>query len=121
MLGNRFPLKMKGEVYCCCIRSVIRYGSKAWCLKENEKAILGRMERAIVSCANRKLFDRKMSEEQMDMLRLRETIDEIATANKVRWHGHIQWRDDDSVLRVALDLEVSGKRKRGRPKKTWKT
>ena len=29
-------------------------------------------------------------------------------------------RDDDSVLRVALNLEVSGKRKRGRPKKTWK-
>ena len=29
-------------------------------------------------------------------------------------------RDDNSVLRVALDLEVSGKRKRGRPKKTWK-
>ena len=28
--------------------------------------------------------------------------------------------DDDSVLRVALDLGVSGKRKRGRPKKTWK-
>ena len=25
-------------------------------------------------------------------------------------------RDDDSVLRVALDLEVSGKRKRGRLK-----
>ena len=30
-------------------------------------------------------------------------------------------KDDDSVLRVALNLEVSGKRKRGRPKKTWKT
>ena len=29
-------------------------------------------------------------------------------------------RDDDSVLRVALDLEVSGKRKQGRLKKTWK-
>ena len=29
-------------------------------------------------------------------------------------------RDDDSVLRLALNLEVSGKRKRGRPKKTWK-
>ena len=29
-------------------------------------------------------------------------------------------RDDDSVLRVALDLEVSSKRKRGRPKKTWR-
>ena len=29
-------------------------------------------------------------------------------------------RDDNSVLRVALDLEVSGKRKRGRTNKTWK-
>ena len=29
-------------------------------------------------------------------------------------------RNDDSVVRVALNLEVSGKRKQGRPKKTWK-
>ena len=28
-------------------------------------------------------------------------------------------RDDDNALRVALDLEMSGNRKRG-PKKTWK-
>ena len=41
-------------------------------------------------------------------------------ANGVRWYGHVLWRDDNNVLRVALDLEVSGKRKQGRPKKTWK-
>ena len=41
-LGNRFPLKMKGKAYRCCIRSAILYGSKTWCLKENEKAILRR-------------------------------------------------------------------------------
>ena len=29
-------------------------------------------------------------------------------------------RDDNSVLRVAVDLEVRGKRMRERPKKTWK-
>ena len=29
-------------------------------------------------------------------------------------------RDDDSVFRAALNLEVSGKRKRERPQKTWK-
>ena len=29
-------------------------------------------------------------------------------------------RDDDSVLRVALNFEVSGKRKRGQLKKIWK-
>ena len=24
LLGNRFPLKMKGKVYCCCVRSAIQ-------------------------------------------------------------------------------------------------
>ena len=55
----------------------------------------------------------------MDMLGLKETIGRLATANGVRWYGHVLRRDDNSVLRVALNLEVSGKRKRGRLKKTW--
>ena len=63
---------------------------------------------------------RQEDEEQMDMLGLKKTIDRLATANGVRWYGHVLRRDDDSVLRVALNLEVSGKRKRGRPRKTWK-
>ena len=67
-----------------------------------------------------KVVDRKTTEEQMDILGLKETINQLATANGVRWYGHVLRRDDDSVFRVALDLEVSGKRKRERPKKTWK-
>ena len=49
---------------------------------------------------------------------MKKTIDRLATANGVRWYGHVLRRDDDSVLRVALDIELSGKRKRGRPKMT---
>ena len=67
-----------------------------------------------------KVVDRETTKKQMDMLELKETIDRLATANEIRWYGHVLRRDDDSVLRVALNLEVSGKRKRGRPKKTWK-
>ena len=36
LLENSFLLKMKGKVYRFCVRSAIMYGSKAWCLKENE-------------------------------------------------------------------------------------
>ena len=120
LLGNRFPLKMKGKIYCC-VRSAILYESETWCPKENEKAILRRTERAMVrAMCGQKVVDRKTTEEQMDMLGLKETIDRLATANGVRWYGHVLRRDDDSVLRVAVNLEVSGKRKRGRPKKTWR-
>ena len=58
-----------------------------------------------------KVVDKKTTEEQMDILGLKETIDRLATANRVRWYGHVLKRDDDSVLRVALDLDVSSKRK----------
>ena len=117
LLGNRFPLKMKGKVYRCCVRSAILYGSETWCLKENKKVIL---RRAVRVMCGQKVVDRKTTKEQLDMLGLKETIDRLATANEVRWYGHVLRRDDGSVLRVALNLEVSGKRKRGRPKKTWK-
>ena len=67
-----------------------------------------------------KVVDRKTTEKQMDMLGLRKGIDRLVTVSEVKWYGHVLRREDDSVLRVALDLEVSGKRKRRRPKKTWK-
>ena len=34
---------------------------------------------------------------------------------------HVLRRDDGHVLRKVLEFKVTGKRKQGRPKKTWKT
>ena len=74
LLGNRFPLKMKGVAYRCCIRSAILYESETWCLKENEKAVLKRTQRAMVrAMCSQRVVDRKTTEEQMDMLGLKET------------------------------------------------
>ena len=63
------------------------------------------MVRAMCS---KKVVNRKATEEQMNMLGLKGTIDQLATVNRVRWYG--LRGDDNSILRVALDLEVSGKR-----------
>ena len=79
---------MKGKVYRCCVRSAILYGSETWYLKENEITILRRTERAMVrAICGQKVVDRKTTEEQMDILGLKETIDRLATANGVRWQG----------------------------------
>ena len=97
------------------------YGSETWCLKENEMAILRRAERAMVrAMCGVKLMDKKNTEELMDVLGLKETVDKLAKANGVRWLGHVLRREEDDVLRKALAYEVDGLRRRGRPKKTWK-
>ena len=54
------------------------------------------------------------------MLGWYEAMYQFAVANSVHWYGHVLRRVDGHVLRRALDIEVEGQRKKGRPKRTWK-
>ena len=56
----------------------------------------------------------------MFTLGLSKAIDPLAMANSVRWYGHLLRREDDHVLRWALDFEVESQRKKERPFLTWK-
>ena len=49
------------------------------------------------------------------MLMLILMIDQLAVANSVHWYGHVLRREDGHVLRRALDFEVVGQWKKGRP------
>ena len=66
------------------------------------------------------LKDSKRYSDLMFMLGLNETIDQLAMANSVHWHCHVLRREDGHVLRRALDFEVEGQKKKGRPKRTCK-
>ena len=78
-------MKMKRKVCRCCIKSAMLYEREKWCLKKNEKAILRRTERARVrAICGQKVVDSKKTEEQINMLGLKETMDRLATANGVR-------------------------------------
>ena len=67
-----------------------------------------------------KLMEEKRTEDLMEMLGMKETAVQMAKANGVRWYGHVLRRDDGHVVRKALEFEVRGKRKPGRPKKMCK-
>ena len=118
--GRKFSLRMKGVVYRSRVKSAMLYGSETWCLRETEMTIL-RTERAMVrSMCGVKLVDRKKMEDLMEMYGLKETLDRTAKAKGVRWYGQVIRRDDDSILKKAMTMEVNEKRKRGRPKLTWR-
>ena len=39
---------------------------------------------------------------------------------RLRWYGHVMRSSDGSVAREALNMEVMGRRRRGRPKTRWR-
>ena len=47
--------------------------------------------------------------EQVDTLELKEIADRLAKPSAVRWCGHALRKNDDSVLRIAINLEVTKK------------
>ena len=82
-------------------------------------AILRRTERAMIrAMCGVKQLDRRNSEELMDMLGIKESLDRMAKASRMRWCGHVLRKEDENVIVKALKLEVSDRR--GRPKQTWK-
>ena len=96
-------------------------GSEAWCLREKEMAILRRTERAMIrAMCGVKLLDRKNSEELVDMLGIKESLDRMAKASSMRWYGHVLRKEDENVIVKALNFEVSDSRGREKPKQTWK-
>ena len=121
LIGRRFSLKMKGKIYKSFKRSGMLYGSKAWCLREKEMAIFRRTERAMIrAMCGVKLLDQRNSEELLDMLGIKESLDRMAKASSIWWYSHVLRKEDENVVVKAFKFEVSGSRGRGRLKQTWK-
>ena len=38
---------------------------------------------------------------------------------RLRWYGHVMRRDQEYVERKVMEMELSGKRKKGRPKRKF--
>ena len=48
-----------------------------------------------------------------------ENLDHRLRKRRLRWFSHVKRRDENSILRRAMELEVEYRRPVGRPMKTW--
>ena len=118
-IWEKILLKMKRRICQSFVRSAMLYGSETWCLRKNQMVILRRIEKAIMRAMCGVKIEKRSSQELMSLLGIKDTLDGLAKASGVRWYGQVLRKDNDDVLRRALDFEVSGRRGRGRPNITW--
>ena len=57
--------------------------------------------------------------------RIRGTTKVIEISKKVQerrlqWYGHVMRREDNNIAKEVMDMEVEGRRKRGRPRRRWR-
>ena len=65
---------MKGKIHRSCVRSAMLYGSETWCLRENEMAVLRRIEKAMIRAMFVITFlEKRSSQELINFLGLDDT------------------------------------------------
>ena len=103
------------------VRPALTYGLEA--------APLKKVEEKKMDVAEMKMLRWMVGVTRKDRIRneyIRGTVKVVEVSRKIqesrmRWYGHLKRREgEDHVAREAMELEVEGRRKRGRPKTRWR-
>jgi hypothetical protein len=112
-------LKVKGRVYKACVQRVMVYGSETWPVKAEDMQRLQRTERMMVRwMCGASLKDRKSSDDLNRRLGV-ERVADVVRRGRLRWFGHLERKDNNDWTSSCRNIEVAGRRGRGRSKKTW--
>src|SRR5664279_5613014 len=65
------------------------------------------------------LKDRNSSEELRERLGI-VSVSDIVRQGRLRWFGHVERKDTDDWVSACRNIDVEGKRGKGRGRKTWK-
>ena len=111
-------LKQRGKIYRCCVRPVLLYCCETWELTVADKARLRGVERRMIRICGVRLVDRVSTDVLRDRMGVVVKIDMIIQS-LLQWHGHVMRRDINSQIGELMEVEITGKRNKSRPRESW--
>ena len=117
---SQFTYKTKIKIFKANIRSVLLYSCECWQMtKTDEKkldAFLHKSLRRILKI----YWPMRITNKEIRARAGMETISKQVARRRWTWLGHVLRMDHHSHPRIALTWVPEGKRKRGRPRETWR-
>ena len=116
LCDRRMPVKLKGKVYKNVVRPALLYGAETWATTRGQEARLVRMLRWMCGVTRR---DKIRNEHIRGTTRVVQASKKI-TEKRLKWYGHVRRMKEEHIVRRMLDVDIPGKRRRGRPSLRWK-
>ena len=113
-------VKTKLKLYQSCVLSTLLNGSECWRISEHDLAKLLSFHTTSLRKIRRIFWPRTISNRDLLARCQQEDMETIITRKRWRWTEHVLRKDDNSITKVAIRRTPEGKRKRGRPKTTWR-
>ena len=120
LCDRRVPLKLKGKFHKAVVRPAMLYGTETASMRKVEER---RMDVAEMRMLRWMCGVTRQDRIRNDYIRGSAKVVEISKKvqeGRLRWYGHILRREEDHVGRRTMEMEVQGRRRRGRPRKRWK-
>ncbi|KAK3512599.1 hypothetical protein QTP70_017201 [Hemibagrus guttatus] len=119
LCDRKISARIKGKVYSTVVRPAMLYGLETVSLRKRQESEL--------EVAELKMLRFSLEVTRLDRIRneyIRGTAHVGRLRDKVReaglrWFGHVQRRESEYIGRRMLDMELPGRRQRGRPKRRY--
>ena len=116
---RKLPARVKGKVYSSVVRPAMVYGL--------ETATVTKKQVEEMEVAEMKMLRFAMGVTRKDKIRNKHIRDTVKVERlgmkmregRLRWYGHVMRRDQEYVGRKMMEMELPGKRKRGRPRRRF--
>ena len=111
---KRLPTRVKGKVYNSMVRSAMVYGLETVAVTKKQVEEM-KMLRFAMGATRKNKIRNEYNRITVKIKRLGMKMRE----GRLRWYGHVMRRDQEYVGRKRMEMELPGKRKRGRPKRRF--
>ncbi|KAK3511968.1 hypothetical protein QTP70_027665, partial [Hemibagrus guttatus] len=119
LCDRKISARIKGKVYRTVVRPAMLYGLETVSLRKRQESEL--------EVAELKMLRFSLGVTRLDRIRneyIRGTahvgrLGDKVRETRLRWFGHVQRRESEYVGRRMLDMELPGRRQRGRPKRRY--
>ena len=116
---KRLPARVKGKVYSSVVRPAMVYGLETVAVTKKQVEEMEVAELKMLRFAMGVTRKDKIRNEHIRTAVKVERLGMKMREVRLRWYGHVMRRDQGYVGRKMMEMELPGKRKRGRPKRRF--
>ena len=110
----------KLRLYQSCVLSSLPYGSECWRTTESDLHKLSTFHTKSLRKIKRIFWPNTISNQLLLSQCKHDNMATIIMRRRWKWIGHVIRREQENITQTALHWTPDGKRKRGRPKNTWR-
>ena len=118
--SKQYSTKTKIRIFNSNVMSVLLYGAEMWKLIQSDITRLETFQRKCLRRILRIFWPMKITNQDLYCQSKTSPIGEIIKCRRWRWLGHTLRKQPNDNCKVALTWAPEGKRKRGRPRTTWR-